>query len=550
MKSVGIDIGTSSIKVVEVNATSKGVQISQFVDHPLGMNPAHDQEIEILEFLRGLSSTYDQTTKFVFSIRQERVSVRNKSFPFNDRLKILKSLPFELEEDLPISSENAIFDAKVIRYLGNTAEVLACATPKGRVASALQIMADAGLNISVLSAEGMAFANCFESWNEPIPQLPLPAVAIDESAPMRKLTIQLLMGHSRTLVGAFENNLLVGMRTILWGGKNIAEAISRKYEIPYVEALKELQTKAFILPSREGASYDQIVFSDTISSQLKELCRELKISILEFRSELNGEIEKVGITGGVSSILNLNAFLTQQLELPVNRSSILQNFSNVAFEKTARTDAAIGIALGLALEGLKKPRNPAINFMKGEFAKQNTNFKVFWEKWGPTIQVGLATFLIFFIYSSMRNSVSLNLGDRAIENLKDKAKVIAKLPNKAQNEAGVKKYIREQKKHSNELKTLQGLANMNSAMDVMKKVSDAIPGKSVVTLDLRRLSIVQDQVQIEGVVADPKQFLLLESSLANVAVGKVNRETVAFTMKKPGTPFALSFKVDLGIQSK
>ena len=240
LKSVGIDIGTSSIKVVEVTSSNKGIQVTQFTEHPLNTNPAFDPEIEILEFLRGLSSTYDQAaTRFVFSLRQEQVSVRNKSFPFSDRQKILKSLPFELEEDLPFSNETAIFDAKIIRTLGGTAEVLACATPKNRVAAAIQKMSDSGLNVSILSAEGVAFANCFESWNNPVPALPAAAMQIDELAqPERRIQITVQIGHTRTLVCAFENSLLIGVRSILWGGKNIADSIARRYEIPYVEALK------------------------------------------------------------------------------------------------------------------------------------------------------------------------------------------------------------------------------------------------------------------------------------------------------------------------
>ena len=115
MKSVGIDIGTYSIKVVEVISQNKGqLRVSQFLEHSLGQNPAFDPEIEIIEFLKGLAKAYDPSnTRFVFGLRQDQVSVRHKIFPFNDRLKINKSLPFELEEDLPFSAETAIFDAKI-----------------------------------------------------------------------------------------------------------------------------------------------------------------------------------------------------------------------------------------------------------------------------------------------------------------------------------------------------------------------------------------------------------------------------------------------------
>jgi general secretion pathway protein L len=273
------------------------------------------------------------------------------------------------------------------------------------------------------------------------------------------------------------------------------------------------------------------------------------ISILEFKSEFNGNVESVGLTGGTSQILNLHAYLTQLLELPVNKTLVLMNFPALSFERTGRIDSVIGTALGLAIEGLKKPRNPALNFMKGEFAVENTFFRVFWEKWGTTVQVASAAFVVFFIYAYARQNVAANLSDRTSERLKAQAKTVAKLPNKQQNESGVKKYIRDQKKRAQEMRTLAGLAHMNSALDVMKKVNDAIPGKAIVSLDVQKLNVLEDQVQIEGVVQDAKQFSILESTLGSIAVGKVNRLPAPAKMKKPGIPFAFGFKVDRGITS-
>ena len=101
-KSLGIDIGTYSIKIVEAQTTSKGVQVNHFFEHVLNPIPGSDHELETLEFLREFTSKYDETTKFIVGLRQDRVAIRNKFFPFNERLKISKSLPFELVPHLPV----------------------------------------------------------------------------------------------------------------------------------------------------------------------------------------------------------------------------------------------------------------------------------------------------------------------------------------------------------------------------------------------------------------------------------------------------------------
>lgn len=552
MKSIGIDIGTSSIKVVEVTANNKGqLRVTQFIEHQLNSNPAFDSEIEIIEFLTNLAKGYDPAgTKFVLGMRQDKVSVRHKVFPFSDRLKIHKSLPFELEDDLPFSSETAIFDAKVVRTIGASAEVLACATPKNRITELIERFGEIGFQISIISSEGLALANCYENWFEAPPASPPEKMQIEGvQSPERNVQVLISIGHSRTLINAIENGRLVGVRSILWGGKMVAEAIARRYEIPFVEALKEMQTKAFILPNREGASYDQIVFSDTIAAQFKDLSRDLKISILELKSELNAQVESVQLTGGCSQVLNLQAYLTQMLEAPVNRVQLLDHFSVANFDKSPRTDAMIGVALGLAIEGLKKPRNPAIQFMRGEFARQSTRLKQIWDTWGVTVKFMIAFYIAFFAFSWIREGLSTELVVRTGDTLKKQGQTVAKLSKKQANEAGIHKYIKDQKSRAHVLKTISGLSHMNSAMDILKKVSDGVPAKNAVNLNVKKFSVHENVVTIEGTVLNVGQAGMIQRSLMGLAVdGKVEVKTPTISAPPGSTAFAHSFRVDRGVK--
>lgn len=552
MKSLGIDIGSSSIKVVEMQSTTKGFQVSQFFEHVLSTNPQSDAELEIIEYLRDLLARYDHSqTHFIMGLRQDRVAVRNKFFPFSDRIKIFKSLAFELEEDLPFSSDNAVFDAKVIRTVGGGAEVLAVAAPKVHVQNIIDRAKDIGIEATLISAEGMAFGNLFERWNEPPPTTVSNPQNYDisEYKPVRHVKLVLNIGHTRTLVCAIEGSSVIGVRSLLWGGKNIAEAIAKKYEIPYVEALRELQTKAFILTNKQGATFDQVTFSETIAKCVREMTRDLQLSILEFKSEFNAEIMNIGLTGGTAQIQNLGPFLTQALEIPANRLAILDTIPNVAFERSQANSAKLGVAIGLAIEGLKKPRNPAINFLRGEFARQNHQFKAIWEKWGHTAKLATAALLVLFVYSYMREDFAISLADRSQEVLKTQAKNVANLKGKNATEAGIKKYIRENKKRAADLKTLASVANMNSALDIMKKVTDAAPAKNAVTLDVRTFNIRDTHVTLEGYVNTPQELSLLQKSLSNITSdGQIKNQTPGLGTLPGRQAFSFSFNVDRGIQ--
>ncbi len=549
MRSIGIDIGSSSIKVVEVLSTKKGFQVTQCFEKSLGLNPAHDSEIEIIEFLRELSAKFDPAqTRYCLCLRQDQVSLRHKVFPFNDRLKIFKSLPFELEEEIPFSGDNSIFDAKIIRTIGPTAEVLACVAPKHHVRTLLQRCADAGISPAIVSVEGTAFANIYERWDDAPPTLPA-EVALQDKQTKAERNIHLILniGHTRTLVCAFEDKSLIGVRTILWGAKNVADAVARKYEIPYLDAMKETQTKAFILTNKQGATFDQITFSETIAKAVREMVRDLQLSILEFKSEFNATISQVGLTGGTSGIKNLGPFLTQQLELPVNKTFPLDLIPNVLFERNTKNDTIYGLALGLAIEGLKKPRNPAINFLRNEFAKQNNSMRNLWDKWGPSARIGVAALVIFFGYSLLRESFSMTLAEKADEALRTQAKNVAKLSATKATDSNIKKYIRENKKRASDLKTLANVASMNSAMDILKKINDTTPAKNILTLDVKSVQIKDSEVSISGYVNSVNEANALRLSLVNIAAdGKVTSQPT--TMAASGkTSFLFNFKVDRGI---
>lgn len=552
MKSIGIDIGSNSIKIVEMQSTNKGFQVSQFLEHSLNIAPGVDSELETIEFLRHFLTQYDPgQTRFIIGLRQDRVAIRNKFFPFNDRIKISKSLAFELEEDLPFSSDNAIFDAKIIRTIGGGAEVLACAAPKSHIEYALRRAQDAGIDPYLISAEGTAFANIFENWNDLPPALPAPAMSLGdvEEKATRPVRVIINMGHTRTLVSAFDGNSLIGVRSILWGGRNIAEAIAKKYEIPFLDAIKELKTKAFILTNKQGATFDQVTFSDTIAKSVREMARDLQLSILELKSEFNAQITHIGVTGGTSQIQNLGPFLTQILEVPVNKISMADFAHHVNCDRITEHSAIAGVAMGLAIEGFKKPRNPPINFLRGDFEKENHQMKMFWDKWGHTAKIIAAGFVVLFIYTSQRESFSVSLADRTQDALKDQAKVVAGLKGKNATEKGIRKYIRENKKRAADLKTLSSVANMNSALDVIKKINDATPGKSTLTLDVHQLQVIDTQVVMQGYVNSAQEASLLQQSLTNIAVdGQIKTQQSTLGRLTGKTAFAFSFNVDRGVQ--
>ena len=96
MINVGIDIGQFSIKVAEVQDNSGSLELLNVEQFPLSQDPNSDRKIEIVDILRNyVLDRQHEHAHYILSVPEWQVSTRRRIFPFKERHKILKSLPFD-----------------------------------------------------------------------------------------------------------------------------------------------------------------------------------------------------------------------------------------------------------------------------------------------------------------------------------------------------------------------------------------------------------------------------------------------------------------------
>jgi len=555
LRSVGIDIGSLSIKVADVELVGRSLILRDFLEVPYSLDITMDKKIQVLESLRRVAAHYDpSTTKFVVGISQDRISVRKKPFPFREKLKILKSLPFELEDEIPFDQARAIYDVKLIKYAKNFSDVLACATPNKYIEEILQITNDAGIDPDIISTDGFALANLFTNWWLPPPEadsLTSNSVMVETSEsgaephPVASSDLYLHFGHSKTILFVLQNQYLIETRCINVGGLEIVKAIQKTYGISYADALKGLQEKGFILTKNDGASKDQISFSNTIQGALEPLLLEIKKTMLELESQNNISIQNILIMGGGSHLINMTPYLTQKLGVITNPLSYLTNGIKVYAQQTPSLEKNSAVAVGLAIEGLKRPKNPAINFRKGPYAKDGASLSSFFQKWKKTFQYAAAALVVFTIYSYTRATLSNNLIDKAREALKTVAQSpTVGLKGAQTREIAIKKYISEKKKEITDYQKLSDMKVINSPMDVMNKISQVMPQKNNFSIDVRELSVQNEMVQLSGEISTMEQLGVLKSLLRNLSVDKKLQEIPGTAAANGKISFNLQFKMD------
>lgn len=547
MRIIGVDIGTYSIKIAEIVSGSKSYRVRDFFEILLNPDPTQDRRIEMIESLRKVATHYhSDDCRFVVAVANKVASQRNVTFPFKERHKILRSVPFELEDEVPFESDDSIFEAKILRTFSKGSQVLATIVPKENIKDLLNLCDDSGIEPDIVSISTLALANNFEDWRKPPPVFPDPEVNEDgdpvEIDPVNYPPAQLLLdiGHTSTNLLVFSEGTLLTTRSYNFGGHDIVESLRRKYGITYLEAAKALREKGFVLTSKEGASKEQLQFAEVISHCFERLCSDVKVSLIELKTDLKVNFEKMGLTGGVSRLMNICPFLTTKLEVSVNLTEHLKNH-DIEIPNTPETARISGIAIGLAIEALRRPRNPAANLRKLEFLKQSQSMDLFWKKWKHGIQVSLALYFAFCVYAFFRESYAISASDAAQEALSKQAKANSLKGNEA-TQSGVKKFITAKKKEILDKQNLSQLIYINSTLDVMAHLSQRFPPKSS-GLEVRRLAISSENMIIEG-EGDDNSIATLKKTLQGISTNnQVTESSPTISAPSGKKTFAFNLKV-------
>ncbi len=268
----------------------------------------------------------------------------------------------------------------------------------------------------------------------------------------------------------------------------MADAIASKYGLNYLQAMRELQTKGFVLLDKAQGTKEQTAFSQVIEGAIASFTGELRLIMLELQSEMNLQWSKGTLLGGGSQLKNFGAYLTQIFEIPFNRHKQFENHPAITAEVSPQLEMVTAAAVGLALEGLRRPRNPATNFMKGPFAQQSQFFESLWEKWGHAARLAGIAFVVLVAYGVIRENLAMSLAEESDKVMRQQAENIAGIKSKQASPSRINKFISNQEKLERSRKSAEKVVRMNSAMDVVNRISLLLPSKTNANLEIKRVS--------------------------------------------------------------
>jgi len=333
---LGLDIGQSSIKAILL--TPKGLTGGRVL-------AARFLDMEVCGGFDGALKTLAEDPAFagfpcVVSLPASDLFFRQVSLPFRDDHKIRQTLPFELEPLIPLPIESVVTDYLMIAGNG----LLVGAVPVTNVRDRIE-KTEGGLGeVSVMDCSATALA-----------------AQVIRGKKTSGCGVILDVGRNTTTVIFYENESVIQIRSLAFGGRHLTLALAQDLSVTFDEAE--------ILKVNDNCPETCTGTGETC----RAFCADLKntIEFMKIKGLLLQEPETITVTGGgslfaplrkelencfSSPVAVLDLIRLRQLEIPENIGTAVQpQIMNTA------------IAAALRLSGGGK----SLNFRQGEFAVKN-----------------------------------------------------------------------------------------------------------------------------------------------------------------------------------
>jgi general secretion pathway protein L len=521
MRILGIDLGSQTIKAVEVDSAFGRYEIHDY--HELNRQPGQPPGEALAQLVAGLAKKPD---KIAVALRTSQVTFRNLNLPTRDKKAIMAGVGFELEDELPFSLEDAAYDYSMLSQSKQGSYLHVAATLKKHMGAFLAPWVSANVDPDLVTSETWAYRAFLNR-----------VLGEAGSSPQAQPCLLVQIGHERTTLYLHWRGAPVLARELPWGGRDLTAAICRKYQIPLEQAEVAKLDHGFVVPAAQKADStpEQLEFSETLLEPISELIAAIRQTELSCKNLTHQAIGMVYLSGGTAQLPGLAKVLEERLQTPVRGMQALSSIAPSGVTYSEQTDGTFLLAAALALCLVGADRSSTINFRKGEFAKQGQNREInFKQLQRPLMALGAVTACFFtslFVQSHVYHSRLDELDTQLERSVRSFFGNISSsgLRTYMANTTTLKKSVEKELAKQKELSRLLG-PNPHSPTDFLKDLSASV-GRDVV-VDMTQYQVGASaassynqsedaQASLTFLVANPQ----VAEKLANLVGGKLSHLT-------------------------
>jgi type IV pilus assembly protein PilM len=473
MRILGIDIGTTSIKAVELDSAFGRYEIHEYHEHPIEQTDGNGAQAALAKLVATLPKSPD---KIAVALRTKEVTFRNLELPTRDKKAIQAAIGFELDDDLPFAFEQAAYDYTILASGRRSTSAHVAVTLRRYLSESLARWQEASVDPDLVTTEASAFRALLNRVLNPAAQ-ESPALVAQ-------------IGHDRTVLYLQWRGAPVLCREVPWGGKELTLALARRYQVHVAQAEQTKVDHGFVIPpsQRADATPEQVDFSDTLLEPIQQLIWHLRQAKVACKSHTQVHLAQIYLSGGTSSLPGFARFIEESLGLPVQPLQALGSIATSGVTYTERADATFLTAVALALCLVGPDRASVINFRRGSFSKHGRARELNLSTLRRPALAAIAVIACFFASLGVQSTVyKRRLADvdrRVEENVKaffGRQLSGSAVRNYLASTNTLKASVNKELTKKRDLARLMA-PNPHSAIDFLKDISSSIPRDLVVDL--------------------------------------------------------------------
>ena len=342
---LGLDIGTSGVKMVELEESKKGYHLKSFGSSLLPketiVNGVLKNSSALVTAITNLTSSLKPKTKYVAtSVSGHPVIIKKIITNTTNDDELADSIKFEAEQYIPFDIEEVNIDYQVMginEANPDQMEVLLVAAKKSLINEYVDVINEAGLEPVIVDIDSFALENAYE-FNYP-----------DEAVPVVAL---IDMGAGVININVVKEGKSTFSRDIFMGGNKLSEEIQKQLAVSEEEA--ENLKKGGELEHIDYEQLDKIIHDVSLALAV-EIQRSLDLHAASTTEE---EVKKIYLTGGASQLPVVKDLIAERVGASVEYfdSFRMLQYNDAQFDpdhiKEIRPIAAVGV--GLALRKLEE----------------------------------------------------------------------------------------------------------------------------------------------------------------------------------------------------
>jgi type IV pilus assembly protein PilM len=358
---IGIDIGSTSIQMAQLQKTAEGYGIrnvlKQEIPPSTGENGTGRREI-VIHTIREMMKKGSFSGKSVVSVMPGyQMDIFPVKLSLSPGSSIEEAVLREAASRLSYDVEQAVIDYLPLADAGEdgdqekTIQALLLATRREDVDEHLSILQGAKLTPLAIDIAACALAR------------------LVRASCSRKNANRLIinMGQLHTTLTLLWKDSVLLERYILWGRENMIENLTNTLRLSRDSADRLMDrvglhtgedTRLEQKKEMDHSSRVSDAVHEIVAPQLEKLAREIEKITQYFSSEMRGaSIDTLSLTGMGSSIRDLDAYLMQRTGIPADYFhpfTVLKEGKSEFTDNGKDCDTAYSVALGLAMRGLEQ----------------------------------------------------------------------------------------------------------------------------------------------------------------------------------------------------